>query len=635
MKPIHKRLYSALPRPHPPSSSSSPVSRVRSNSISRTLYTVNPSSLPLSFFDAPPPPPPSSRPAHAHTIIPTRLAAEVKAEVDSQPNSPYSGNHGQNTPQSHQPAGPPPYSLALSAGQSESSSHIPSSYYSPFFPYSLFVPTSCYSPNSPPVSDTQPGEQHTRYHLDVGAYGIPKRSHGTCVAGRDGNGKLGLGAASHGHGEQLNRAVQVGEDAFFVRDNAMGVADGVGGWSRMHRTSKHNDSEPSPSALFARRLMHFCSEEVEAATSAFEELDSSVEETSADTSDLCSELEDSLEDLEDGLDVLMILEKAYEKTMQAHVVEQDSEEAVRIDARASIPTGSSDARGLAAQPSDKRHLTTHSSVSSNTSALPNASVDVLSAKTCLSVPRPLNASHQERSIPRPRLAQGSSTALFAILEHPSVRLRKPSPVSPPSFSPLPPHTSKYPTASDRGAVIRIAHLGDCMGMLIRGEQIVWRTEEMWWSFNTPVQLGPSSSTRPRHAQVFTVPVQADDILILASDGLSDNLWDEDVLDEVIRFRQPYIANGAWAQRSESAVKGGFGRSTLAAMLSEALCSRARRASERRVVDSASQAGGSAKEDEVPFARRAHEQGKLFHGGKPDDISVLVAVVSPTELPAGH
>src|SRR5436190_18541751 len=81
---------------------------------------------------------------------------------------------------------------------------------------------------------------------------------------------------------------------------------------------------------------------------------------------------------------------------------------------------------------------------------------------------------------------------------------------------------------------------------------------MWWSvrsffslflcqhtlkpyqFNTPVQLGPSSSARPQDAKVFTLPVLADDILILASDGMSDNLWDEDVLDEVVRFRRSFL-----------------------------------------------------------------------------------------------
>ena len=33
-------------------------------------------------------------------------------------------------------------------------------------------------------------------------------------------------------GDGVDLAVQVGEDAYFVRDNAMGVADGVGGWCR-------------------------------------------------------------------------------------------------------------------------------------------------------------------------------------------------------------------------------------------------------------------------------------------------------------------------------------------------------------------------------------------------------------------
>ena len=54
-----------------------------------------------------------------------------------------------------------------------------------------------------------------------------------------------------------------------------------------------------------------------------------------------------------------------------------------------------------------------------------------------------------------------------------------------------------------------------------------------------------------------------------------------------------------------------GRRTLAGMLSEALCSRARRVSERRPRTGAKDA------DEVPFARRAREQGRAFRGGKVD------------------
>lgn len=57
-------------------------------------------------------------------------------------------------------------------------------------------------------------------------------------------------------------------------------------------------------------------------------------------------------------------------------------------------------------------------------------------------------------------------------------------------------TTPTPTTTIGGgkAVMRIAHLGDCMGMLIRGEQVVWRTEEMWWNVCLPLPF-PLSSTK--------------------------------------------------------------------------------------------------------------------------------------------
>ena len=141
-----------------------------------------------------------------------------------------------------------------------------------------------------------------------------------------------------------------------------------------------------------------------------------------------------------------------------------------------------------------------------------------------------------------------------------------------------------------------------------------------------MQLGPLAPARPlTHAHTFTLPIQQDDILILASDGLSDNLWDEDVLDEVVRFRRPFLARGA----KGLGPAGGAGpskleRSAMAAMLSEALCSRARRVSELRRRGAGQEGGGAegkgaAREAELdlPFARRAREHGKAFCGGKPD------------------
>ena len=90
---------------------------------------------------------------------------------------------------------------------------------------------------------------------------------------------------------------------------------------------------------------------------------------------------------------------------------------------------------------------------------------------------------------------------------------------------------------------------------------------------------------------------------------------------------------------ETGLTGGVKRKTLAGMLSEALCSRARRVSERRPASISTPIPilrrtreGSTPcnvhlsstppimehdDDETPFARRAREAGRRFMGGKKD------------------
>ncbi|PPR04630.1 hypothetical protein CVT26_015009 [Gymnopilus dilepis] len=513
-----------------------------------------------------------------------------------------------------------------------------------------FNPTPTQSTSSLTPATTEIPRAHKRqrlqYQLDVGAYGIPKHRPGP----RSFHTNAPTSSSAYPH---TSLSVQVGEDAYFVRDNAMGIADGVGGWAKC---ASHSAQQPTPSALFSRRLMHFCSAEIEALESRSDALPNSARPPTTQFSfqhhlkprpppppnhyDVFSfsELEDSLhsslEELSEGIDVLNILERAYDSTVKSHVVP-------------SSPT-----------------------------------------------PTPLTT--------------GSSTALLAVLDHPPAS-SGPLPQSPeaphknyaagsiyqPNFLAEPrtqPHADSSlgqveaePTAEQYDAVIRIAHLGDCMGMLVRGDKIVWRSDEMWWGYNHPLQLGPPSSNSiptnptapiplPVKPHTFTLPVRQDDILILASDGLSDNLWDEDVLDEVLKFRQ----NESWgfsdSQKGDSHQAQILRRKAFAGMLSEALCSRAKRVSETRpsssarrrrpaspprrfsviaeetegqattadqlsssapssptisLVTSEQQVDQPEDEFEIPFARRARLAGKSFRGGKHDDISVIVAVISPS------
>jgi len=345
--------------------------------------------------------------------------------------------------------------------------------------------------------------------------------------------------------------------------------------------------------------MHYCSDEVSnyhhspAASSSGSEMDGLLFD-GMDTEDLYSEFEDSLSDLEEGVDVLMILENAYDRAIKAHVVGSAPEQAPAMSNRIPI------------QPSSKPS------------------------------PQPLKA--------------GSSTALLAVLEQPTgrsanARAKRPSsspnhrsrsasrcrsePAEDPAtmtagIGPVPSTSTGTPRtlSHQRDAVIKIANLGDSMAMLVRGRDIIWRSEEMWWSFNTPVQLGPVSPSKPTDAQVFEIPVTADDILILASDGLSDNLWDEEVLEEVVRLKEVLLKHSGLDGASLGQL---LARRSLAGMLSEALCSRARRVAERGTSGSGRRGVLEVvgeEVDEVPFARRAREEGKRFKGGKVDGRLIL-------------
>ncbi|KAG0202647.1 hypothetical protein BGX28_004907 [Mortierella sp. GBA30] len=82
--------------------------------------------------------------------------------------------------------------------------------------------------------------------------------------------------------------------------------------------------------------------------------------------------------------------------------------------------------------------------------------------------------------------------------------------------------------------LRIANLGDCGVSIIRKNEFIFRTEEQQHSFNYPYQLGTGSTDSPTDAQVFTVKVQSGDIVVMGTDGIFDNLFDEDILEEVVR-----------------------------------------------------------------------------------------------------
>lgn len=124
--------------------------------------------------------------------------------------------------------------------------------------------------------------------------------------------------------------------------------------------------------------------------------------------------------------------------------------------------------------------------------------------------------------------------------------------------------------------------------------------------------------------------------------MSDNLWEEDVVDEVRRFvgsfgpfataTSPSAGSSAGVESQSSTTLGALGRRALAGMLSEALCSRARRVSERtRQICSVSPKeqppDASESVEDLPFSRRAKEEGRSFRGGKCDGTFFFLSFVA--------
>ncbi|KAK6351938.1 hypothetical protein TWF718_005086 [Orbilia javanica] len=175
-----------------------------------------------------------------------------------------------------------------------------------------------------------------------------------------------------------------------------------------------------------------------------------------------------------------------------------------------------------------------------------------------------------------------------------------------------------------------------------------RTTEQWHYFDCPRQLGTDSPDTPLgNATVSTIDVENGDIVILATDGLLDNLWEEEVISIILhtltKSSSPGAENEPWGMElgqimkkkgkkrleegvnvafreylaknedllpgAEDPIEGGELMTGIAAELVKAA----------KVVATDPYA-------ESPWMERAIEEGKIAEGGKLDDISVVIGRV---------
>eukprot|EP00262_Sarcandra_glabra_P021539 TRINITY_DN9176_c0_g1_i1.p1 TRINITY_DN9176_c0_g1~~TRINITY_DN9176_c0_g1_i1.p1 ORF type:complete len:512 (+),score=67.02 TRINITY_DN9176_c0_g1_i1:397-1932(+) len=141
--------------------------------------------------------------------------------------------------------------------------------------------------------------------------------------------------------------------------------------------------------------------------------------------------------------------------------------------------------------------------------------------------------------------------------------------------------------------VHAVNLGDSGFIVVREGCTIFRSPVQQHDFNFTYQLEcGNSSDLPSAAQVFTFPVESGDVIIAGTDGLFDNLYNNEVTAVVVH-----------------AVRAGFGPQVTAQKIAALARQRAQ-----------------DKNRQTPFSTAAQDAGYRYYGGKLDDITVIVSYI---------
>ncbi|XP_047075971.1 probable protein phosphatase 2C 55 [Lolium rigidum] len=146
--------------------------------------------------------------------------------------------------------------------------------------------------------------------------------------------------------------------------------------------------------------------------------------------------------------------------------------------------------------------------------------------------------------------------------------------------------------TDQG--IQAISIGDSGFLVIRDGCTLFKSPVQQHDFNTPYQLeSGNSSDLPSAAQVFKVPVASGDVVVAGTDGLFDNLYNNDITAVVVHAMRAGLEPQVTAQKIAALAR-------------------------QRAKDS---------DRQTPFSTAAQEAGLRHYGGKLDDITVVVSYIT--------
>ncbi|KAK4226906.1 protein phosphatase PTC7 [Podospora fimiseda] len=167
-------------------------------------------------------------------------------------------------------------------------------------------------------------------------------------------------------------------------------------------------------------------------------------------------------------------------------------------------------------------------------------------------------------------------------------------------------------------LLYVTNLGDGQVLVVRPStrEMVYKSTEQWHWFDCPRQLGTNSPDTPTNcAVVDEVPIKEGDVVLAMSDGVIDNLWTHEIVEQVsenvekwqkreVKPREPVVGfEGEEVVEYDDCGMGYVAEELMDAAKAIALDPFA----------------------ESPFMERAIEEGLAMGGGKLDDISVVAAI----------
>jgi serine/threonine protein phosphatase PrpC len=114
------------------------------------------------------------------------------------------------------------------------------------------------------------------------------------------------------------------------------------------------------------------------------------------------------------------------------------------------------------------------------------------------------------------------------------------------------------TSAHSHPVLYVTQLGDSQILVIRpsSKEVIFKTTEQWHWFDCPRQLGTNSPDTPSdNAAMDRVVLQEDDVVLAMTDGVVDNLWEHEVVQNVLDSMEKWHGDADKDQEEQTYADG--------------------------------------------------------------------------------